>query len=299
MQLNKSLLFLFLAVLSNFYFAYGQITVKVLDKDLKTPIPYASVYNKQKHIGLYSDENGTFILPDNLSPNDTLIISNIGYKIEKVIINKLKSEIYLKSIVNILNEVIITPKGQEITLGALKKESHFAYSFNQFDLHNEIALLIQNERKRTGTLISVSFYISPSSKPQTPFRLRLYSTKDKKPNQDFISKSVIVHASRKGGWLEINLKDDNIPFSDNGIFVSMEYLYGLKKSSFYKNKNMSTGKTEIKYGQSLGLTDEFETAIAYQRRFNDEWVPFSAKFPSYISTATFYPMMKIKIKLDE
>ena len=301
MRLARPVLITCLIFVFNLQFVIGQTTAKVsvLDKDFKTPISNASVYFKQKHIGLYTDENGIFIVPNNLLNSDTVNISNVGYQTQSLTVGNLKSEIYLKSTATILNEVVIKPKGQEIVLGALKPSSHFVQSINQSNLRNEIAFLIENKNGYTGKLMSASIYISPLGKPKTPFRLRIYNSINQKPSLDILTKDVTVQGSTKGGWIEIDLSAHNIHLDQLGVFISMESLYGLKKSSFYHVNNMKTGKSELRYGQNLGLTDEFETATAYQRQFNDEWVPFHLQFPKHISTATFYPMMKIKVKLDE
>lgn len=273
--------------------------VVVLDRASKLGVPFASVYCKQKQIGLYTDEKGLFTVPIDLATSDTLSISSIGYVTDKFIIQEIDSTVFLNSNHTKLNEVVIVPKGQEVTLGALKQSTHFVQNINYTNLRNQIAFLIQNKNRIQGKIMSVSVYISPNNKPKTPFRLRIYEVKDLKPFQDIINKNIIVQASKKGGWVNISLEEYNIPIDDKGIFVAVESLYGMKKSSFYKVKNISTGNTDIEYGQSMGLTDEFETAIAYQRKFDEEWIPFSVKFPNHISTATFYPMIKLKVKQND
>jgi len=301
MQLTK---LIFITITSLCYIllepkVYGQNKIKILDFQTNVPIPYASVFNKKKQFGFYVNEYGELLVPNQISANDTLIVSSVGYETQRIIAGEFKSEIYLKSKTHILNEVKITPRGGEISLGSKKESTHFVVSINKPTLRNEIALLIKNDHRYRGKIMSISFYFSPQGKPKTPFKIRLYSIEEDFPKEDLLRKDLVALGNNKGGWTEIDLKGHNIRVDENGIFVSMESLYGLKKSSFYTVKNMSTGRTETNYGQSLGLTDEFETAIAYQRQFNGNWTSYNAKFPSHLSKATFYPMMKIKIKLDE
>ena len=275
---------------------YGQ-SITIIDNE-KNPVPFASVLCERMQIGGYADEKGLFQLPPNIIVGDTLLISSIGYKKHITPYNGEK-EIILQSLTTNLSQVVISPKGNEITLGAKKKQSHFVASVNHPKQRSEIGLLLNNKREKAGKVISVSFYINGLNKPRTPFRIRIYSVTDDKPDKDLLLENIVVKGERKGGWLEINIEKYNVPFPEDGIVVSMESLYGFKKTSFYSTKNITTGKIETEYGQSLGLTDEFETAIAYQRNLNGTWAPFSVKFPSNISSAVFYPMIQIKIKTDE
>jgi hypothetical protein len=279
-------------------FGQNQIKLTILDNETKQPVPFASVFCKQKQFGIYADENGKFTVPSNIAFNDTLSISSVGYRTNHFIYISTTQDFYLKNTTNTLKEVSITPHGSEIILGSLKKSSHFVINLNQHKTRSELCFFMPNNNNQKGKVTSVSFYINEGGKPHSPFRIRIYNAKNGKPFQDLLTSNLVTQGGRKGGWLEINIEKYNIPFESDGIFISMESLYGLKQSSFYKVTNMKTGKIEIEYGQSLGLTDEFETAIAFQRKFNMEWQAFSQKFEMF-SDKTFYPMIRAKIKLNE
>jgi hypothetical protein len=98
--------------------AYISIKGKVVDKESKEPIPYASIYIKDKPIGTTSNEEGVFLfhIPSKFD-QDTLIISVIGY-------NKFKSAVSLMekndNPIELIQSTILI---QEVTISASKKES--------------------------------------------------------------------------------------------------------------------------------------------------------------------------------
>jgi hypothetical protein len=53
-----------------------------LDKETNLPVPYASVYLSSLKSGVYSSEAGLFKLKYD-SPNDTLVVSVVGYSVFK------------------------------------------------------------------------------------------------------------------------------------------------------------------------------------------------------------------------
>lgn len=75
------------------------IDAKIIDGKSQEPLPYATVYNISKGIGIVSNANGSFRLRKN-AINDTIIISYIGYEKQTIIVSR-----------SIVNEVIrLNPK---------------------------------------------------------------------------------------------------------------------------------------------------------------------------------------------
>ncbi len=110
-------------------FGQTELKNKVVDFSTLLPIESASVYIKNTTIGTVTNQDGKFLLqvPKELS-NDTLIISSIGYKSFKAVVNEFDAseEIYLEEDIAALDEVILIaetrPKtGNDIVLKALEK----------------------------------------------------------------------------------------------------------------------------------------------------------------------------------
>ncbi|AEA45386.1 TonB-dependent receptor domain-containing protein [Fluviicola taffensis] len=132
-------LFLFFLALSFFSFSqtvsgFGSIDGRVLDSLSKTPLEYTmirlfSVETSQVATGIYTDENGSFVLEEVKYGNYYLVVTNPDY-ITKTIRNiQLSAEkplrkvgaISLVSINNLLDEVVIQTEKNQLQLGIEKK----------------------------------------------------------------------------------------------------------------------------------------------------------------------------------
>ncbi|MDN3725155.1 carboxypeptidase-like regulatory domain-containing protein [Aequorivita sp. SDUM287046] len=110
-------------------FSQTELKGKVADFLTFEPIESASVYIQNTTIGSISNADGNFILKvPRENSNDTLVISSIGYKSFKVVINEFEngSEIFLEEDVASLDEVVIVadPRptdGNGIMLKAIEK----------------------------------------------------------------------------------------------------------------------------------------------------------------------------------
>lgn len=298
---------LILSLISIFFFqnlSFSQTIdfVKIKNSKTNESIPNVSIYSFKYSFGGYSDEQGIFKFPIKYSPiNDSIKISSIGYFSKVISLKDINQTIFLDEKKIEINEIIVVPKGEIVQLGAKSNSTRFVTSINSAKTsENEIALLIDNPNNLEGKIFSVGYYIANGGRSKTPFRVRLYSVSEFiKPLSDLLLEDVIVKGDIHGGWLDIDLEKYNINFPKNGFFISMEWLYALKKSGFYKVQNYSSGKVDIHYGQDLGLTDEFKSAISFKKRFDEDWLPFKEAFPKNISINNFYPMMRTKIKLND
>lgn len=127
MKAKFSTLILFLFALS----AFSQIELKnkVMDISTLLPLENASIYIKNTTIGTVSNSDGKFVLTvPREYEKDTLIVSSIGFKSYKVLVNEFDNslEIYLEEDVASLDEIILVadtrPKtGNDIMLRALER----------------------------------------------------------------------------------------------------------------------------------------------------------------------------------
>jgi hypothetical protein len=91
-------------------FPGNELKGTVLDSVDRTPLPYASILALHKNKGTISNENGEFALDImGLETTDTLCFQYIGYKPEKILLEKLESSstIYLREEIYNLNETFI------------------------------------------------------------------------------------------------------------------------------------------------------------------------------------------------
>ncbi|SHG48258.1 carboxypeptidase-like regulatory domain-containing protein [Winogradskyella jejuensis] len=126
LKLNFTLVFLFAA-----FFGFSQVEVKgkIVDFAQLLPIENASIYIKNTTIGTVSNSDGRFVLlVPNEHQNDTLVISSIGFKSFKVLVNEFdgSEDVFLEEDVATLDEIVIVadPRpttGNEIVLKAIEK----------------------------------------------------------------------------------------------------------------------------------------------------------------------------------
>lgn len=104
--------FLLLFLLNNIYSQQSNKYIfRVLDKETKEPISFATILLKNQNIGTHADYDGFFQLPELISINETFVVSAIGYNAEEFILSNYSknavNEIYLTKAVYVLDNIII------------------------------------------------------------------------------------------------------------------------------------------------------------------------------------------------
>ena len=301
---------------------FGQITIKGSIKDQKTgkPIEFANIYAKGTLKGTLSDEEGAFSL-NQLSKNDTIIISAIGYDELNVPAHSQTQEYFLSPTVYELKEVVI-PSGvpvvreygfepKKIKKNLLTSLSHGLIWDGKSVSHTaaQAARHIKNTGRNAGFIQSVSFFIHKQGRPGAPFRVRLIEMKaNNQPGRDLITDNLIVQATRGDIWLEVNLADRQIEFPANGFLVSMEWLQTQNESYWYETSykkimknNPVYGDWKEKnqnrhdfwgYGQIVGLYNRgMENSRCWRSDIQREWYSFINRSGEL--------MIKSKIKIWE
>lgn len=86
---------------------YSQVKSTIVDVSSNQPIPYASVYLKNQEKGTNSDLNGKILIV--VEPQDTLMISSVGYTSLELPFSELKDTIKMEQDVQRLKEVEVRP----------------------------------------------------------------------------------------------------------------------------------------------------------------------------------------------
>ncbi len=110
-------------------FSQKELKNKIVDFGTMMPIESASIYIKNTTIGTVSNSDGKFVLlVPNEFVNDTLVISSIGYKSFKAVVNEFDNtaDIFLEEDVASLDEIVLVaetrPKtGNDIMMKALER----------------------------------------------------------------------------------------------------------------------------------------------------------------------------------
>jgi len=233
MQFQFCLFFYFMFTISNSVL-HAQFEIKGIVQDMvsDSPIEFATIALQNKSIGVYSDSNGVFTISNfEYSKNDSLIISFIGYKTEKISIFDVQKDstiILLRPLVFELNEVIVEAKKigklKNKKLGIGKKRTNDSFS-SRVNTTYEFAVLIPNSNKLRGFFRSIDIYITQFDHNEDPFRLNLYSvdTICNCPGESLLRSSQYVQKAQKG-WNSISVEDQFIEIPSVGFFISYERL---------------------------------------------------------------------------
>ena len=107
-------------------FVNGQksITGRVVDKKTRTELSYATIQLQHSSRGTVSDDKGRFrlVVPENVK-SDTVIVSFIGYRNEKISISKAEKDvtIFLTPIAFNISEFTVVAQTKEYILKLLNK----------------------------------------------------------------------------------------------------------------------------------------------------------------------------------
>ncbi len=220
---------------------FGQKIV-VVDSVNKKPIAFVSVrFNKEN--GTYTDENGTFEL--NKTAKDTLIFSHISFDELVLKATNIKDTIIMSPNAIIIKEITVTNGKESIKYIDFPKKKSSYGSFPVFAKSEIISLVIPNSENSNATIKKINFNFSKNkSTPQnesirTAFRVNIYNAKNKKVKEKIFSSETYTINTTKKDKIEIDLTNESIEFSENGIFISIEAIGDIDKNGNLINNQSS------------------------------------------------------------
>lgn len=190
------------------------ISGKILDQQRKTPVPYASIYNKTLQSGTLSDLNGRFriVIRDE---QDSVYVSFMGYRRQAVPLKKGKSEyvVYLEESAQLL---------QEVRISALKDD--WLYDFlsrckpkSATALPPAKAYYVLKSYRDTVQVELVEAFFNVRLQGEEPDRLEMKAGRfGLKPVGDRFFNSF----ETSGAILQFRLRDDNALFPGNPLAFS-------------------------------------------------------------------------------
>lgn len=282
---------------------YSKIQGKTIDKQTDKPLPYVSIMVLNKSIGTTSDKNGRFILENiKISSTDTIFLSHVGYFSKKISLSKkFDSIIKLKPKNIILDEVNIAvekinDKSKIHTLNKFnKRKTSLVYSTepldNKADLwlpYRELEPTIEtmyftnNQKYNEYIQLKEAIINLKSFKEKSKFRLRVYQANDQKePKIEVHLKQPIIDVFKDEPVVKINLLEDNIYMSKNGIFIGVEYLMIDENLTIEKSekKNIKT-KIYSPFLKYIRVKENFEYYIFTK----GSWQKVTKAAPNYFDS---------------
>jgi hypothetical protein len=220
---------------------FGQKIV-VVDSVNKKPIAFVSVrFNKEN--GTYTDENGTFEL--NKTAKDTLIFSHISFDELVLKATNIKDTIIMSPNAIIIKEITVTNGKESIKYIDFPKKKSSYGSFPVFAKSEIISLVVPNSENSNATIKKINFNFSKNkSTPQnesirTAFKVNIYNAKNKKVKEKIFSSETYTINTTKKDKIEIDLTNESIEFSENGIFIGIEAIGDIGKNGNLINNQSS------------------------------------------------------------
>jgi hypothetical protein len=230
----------------------GQIVHEgvVINKQTKENIQFATVRKVLENIGTSANENGKFSFMSKSLPNDTLIISSVGYVTTKFPVSQLPENLifelnpYYSSLNNVLvrNDYKNTP-----TINQFSNCGFDTYTTNGWI--KQIAQLFQVQEN--NCLLSEINICTGGGK--SIFRLKIYDkdTLSGKPSRDLLDTVLEINTSKRN--IDFNLEKYNIIIPGKSFFVVIEWLFISENSYNEKTKMNGTIISFKKYRPNISI----------------------------------------------
>ncbi|RRJ89660.1 hypothetical protein EG240_11130 [Paenimyroides tangerinum] len=255
------LFFLFLSVS-----ALAQQTFYLKDKATENPIAYASIYNDKGTFKINSESDGSFVIPEEFK-KETFIIESIGY--ETIETNLENTVIFLEDKAETLEEIIIIPRlgTKEIKIGNVNNENVISGYIGKYSEPYLIAKQINLDKNTEICFLKKLSILTTSYKDNVNFKIKIFDSKDGKPNQLINDEDIIVETGKankigKGrksySISSIQLEEYNIKVPSEGFFIAVEWIindHNLKENGCFpliwreESKN-NNGIFEFNYKRS-------------------------------------------------
>ncbi len=260
---------------------YRVFSGRVIDRQHQG-VPFAVVEVKDKHQGVYCDENGFFSFSGDAAFINTLVVSCMGYEKKEINTDILPINdsliIELRTKVANLKEVAITSKKgspKQATLG--KNRRQLSYTGDCYRYYgSETAIRLKADTALNGGLLNAIYvFITDEGDYTTRFRVHVYQW-DTLPQNEITDSNLVVRATEANTWVKIDVSKKKIPVG-KGLFISVEWIAGFGNTlqSLQSAKNPEVSNYN---GQVLGLTSDYgKPSRTYSRNpFSKKWIYYDA-----------------------
>lgn len=219
-------------------------SIIVIDSLNHKPIPFVNIqFNKNN--GTYTNENGVFEV--NRNTKDTLRLSHISYTDYEVKASDVKDTIILSPNAILLTEVKITNGKKTIKYVDFPRKNSSFGSFPVISKSEIITLIIPNIENAYSIITKLDFkfekkkYEENNNNIKTAFRVNIYDSKKEKIKNKIYSSEVFIIDATKKEKIEIDLNNEYIELSNNGLFIGIEVIGDIDQ-----NGNITKEKSSIR-----------------------------------------------------
>lgn len=279
-----------------------QIKGKLYKAGTSEPIAYAGMELKTGRKGTISDMRGQFRIEiEQYNLTDTLVISSLNYYPIKVPVKHLTlpgiHTLYMTERAYDLPAIEV--KGVKRKLESMGNHKRIPSGSFYLDTHGQqTAFYIQNETKKSGSLLSVSFYLSKKGNTDAPFRVHIYAPDSisGKPGEELLPEMVIMKPDHGKGWFKVDLSRYKIALPNDGIFVAIEGIfpgdYDMTSDDGFLTSFAETEaipdefeRETISYGQQIGFSGGMNFTWHYS--IDRKWFQLKKKHFNAMISAEF------------
>lgn len=254
---------------------------RVVD-DKNNGIPFAVIEVKERHEGVYTDENGYFAFSSDVSVVKTLVVFCMGYEEQLLNTETLPQD----SILVRLHQKATTLRTVQVDAHKGKKRNGILGKGRRAlskdgDLYRkygaETAIkLTADTGEYYATLKEVYVYITGDGVPTSYFRVHVYEYNDSLPGREITDSNVVVHARKGNSWVRVDLSSKFIAV-DKGLFVGIEWISGHGNSESALTSEQHAEVVGFN-GQVVGITADYgKPSITYSRApFSKDWIYYDA-----------------------
>lgn len=210
------------------FLSFGQkkiISGYVVDKN-NTPLSYVNIVSIQNKIGTTTNELGYYSLKLDIS--DSIKFTHIAFSSKVVPVIELIQEnvIVLDEELFLIDEIVIRSRfgyKQKEKLGYYGKDRNGSFVLSP---GNQLAVFINNTRRRVAFIESVTFQIKDKGKCNSKIRIRILEkeTNNFSPGKDLLVENYIIDNKQLSRRNTINISESNIFLPEEGAFIVIEWV---------------------------------------------------------------------------
>ncbi len=203
--------------------------------DFIEDVRYELFYNKKMVYADYCNNENKTILPKNIV-FDTIVLNKVSFEKKTISKENISNIILLKEKIEILNEIVVTNKKNEIILG--EKNKFVKRKSNGLSKDNLYGLVFENKTNKDLEINKIGFFVE-KIKYKTAYRIEIYEFEEPPIKIGFqeaklgnliTSTDTLYLLPNQKNKIE-HIFDEKIIFNKQPIFVSIELICHLDENN--------------------------------------------------------------------
>jgi len=214
--------FILILLLPSLSIAQKTFKGRIADAQTRSPLAYATIGLTKQNTGVNAKQDGSFILHSKWAPEDTLIVSCVGYNTLRLPIAELDSnvDLALSRVEKLLKPVVVKTSWRYEDLGTFKvKPKHF---FTTLGTQYQVARKLAAPRAETW-LHSVTVAVDGKKNPSM-FMVRVYDVHPNQPGPGTELTDSAILVKSNSASIHVDLSAYLIYLPNRDFYVSVEWI---------------------------------------------------------------------------